>query len=398
MTKEELQKVKDETTSKFEQILGTAEAEKRELNEDEQKEVSRLKDEVKNVERQLADLDAAEAREVQEAEAVASIREEKEAEINTLKEELRDTKEQLITIQKQTEKMDEKNLFDSLRGLIEEGRGMIVASRADVDGDTTAMENAIPNYIEALSIVGYEPMWQRMGVSVLSGAKGTFTLPYENPIVGQKLAELALATKDATTPEGILVQPVRYTVQKQFTLETLASATDEFLRSVIADMVKGADRAITAELYAKLINYAQEVSGGAITKAGFDALMAGAEVENDGAFVANRGTFFEAKGVNIDTGSGRFLIESIGEMGKGYTYEGAPFWYSSLFDDTADKQFVIYGDLSYALVADYGQLEIIVDKYTKAGSGHVIITVNKIADVKVKNPFAFSRTPDLNPA
>ena len=214
------------------------------------------------------------------------------------------------------------------------------------------------------------------------------------------MAELAAITGDTTTPDGILISPKRYSVQKTFTLETLNSATNSFFSKILEDMVKGCDRAITTDIYGKILGVATEVAGADISKDGFDALMAGAEVELDGAFFSARATFFEAKSVPIDAGSGRFLVESIGTaaIGKGNTYDGVPYWYSSLFTDGADQQYVAYGDASRIHVADYEALEIIVDKFTKAAEGQVVFTVNKIACAAVKNPHAFTKTPDLDPA
>jgi len=228
----------------------------------------------------------------------------------------------------------ENKLIEAIRERIDtDNRSAVLAQRAPIDGDTGAMTNAIPNYVEALDILGYEPLYTQMNAKVLSGAKGTFTLPYESPMVADLIAELATLTGDTTTPDGILVQPHRFSVQKAFTLETLNSATDEFLQSVLADMVKAADRGITKEVYTKALGYASVVAGTDISKAGFDALMAGAEVEVDGAFFASRPTFFEAKGVAIDSGSGRFLVERLGASSAeaGFTYDGVPFWYSNLY-------------------------------------------------------------------
>jgi HK97 family phage prohead protease len=293
-------------------------------------------------------------------------------------------------------KMTENKLLQGIReALNSQMGGTVISERAAVDGDTTAMAAAVPKYVQELDILGYEPLWKSMGVDLMTGANGTFVLPYESPIVGALVAELSNVTGDTAVPTGILVSPKRFSVQKTFTVETLASATPEFLQSVLADMVKGCDRMITKQIYVKILAGASAVAAGAITKAGFDALQGGAEVETDGAFFANRATFYQAKGVAIDAGSGRFLTEKSDFAGKGYAYDGTAFWYSNLFDDGALQQYVVYGDASRIFVADYNSVEIIIDKYTKAISGQVVITVNKIADVAIKNPAAFVKTPDL---
>lgn len=304
-----------------------------------------------------------------------------------------------INIEQNTNNMDERNLFDSIRSAAQGQGGTITYSeRAPIDGDTAEFGNVIPVGVEGLDIVGKEPLYKQMGANIMSGVRGTFELPYESPMVAEKLAELASAAGDVTTPSGILISPNRYTIQKTLTLETLASATDSYLQSLLADMVKAADRKITADIYAKLLTYAFPVpAASALDKPSLDLLMAGAEIEMGGSFFSSRNTFFQAKGVKIDDGSGRFLVERVGQVSEaGATYEGTPYFYSHLFDDGANEQYVIYGDASRIVVADYGMFEVIVDKFTKAAEGQVIMTVNKIADVAVSNPYAFTKTADLD--
>lgn len=278
--------------------------------------------------------------------------------------------------------------------LLEKGMAEIAITRAAVDGDTTAMAGVIPKGVAELSILGKAPLWARMGVDLNPSAQGTYELPYQSPIVGQKLAELASVTKDTLTPTGTLVKPRRFSAQKVLTLETLASASADYFQKIVDDLNKAADRAITKEVYDKILAGAQAATGGAITKAGFDALRAAAEIEMDGAFFAPRTTFFEAAGVPVDAGSGIFLAKLL-EADRGLTSDGEDFFFSSLFEDPEDEKYVAYGDPSFIHVADYGMSELIVDKYTLASKGQIILTFNKLADVALKNPYAFSKTPDL---
>jgi len=408
MTKQELQEVIRSKETEFEGVISAAKEAKRELTEDEVTLIDTLKAERADVSSQIESLDAEEAKralESKEAEKEAlraELKEELEAEIKRQKEEKEEaTKRDLENLNNKQKNMKENKLFEAFRSNFENGdRGAIVAQRDALDGDTSVMGNVIPNYIADLDILGYEPIWKQMGTDVLSGAKGTFTLPFEDPIIGELALELVPQSGDIVTPDGILIKPKRFTVRKTFTVETLSSATDNFLQSVLGDMVKGCDRAITKEVYAKALAVASVIAGSDITKTGFDALMAGAEVELDGAFLANRKTFFEAKALPIDAGSGRFLVERAGNVniGQGVVYDGTPFWYSNLFEDGVDQKYVVYGDTSKIFVADYGMVEIIVDKYTMADTGQVVITVNKLADVAVKNPIAFAKTADLDPA
>jgi len=427
--------------SEMESLVALAKTEERELSKDEQIKFDSLEVEVRELEAKLeaeekeAERKAKEAAEEAErkakeekeaierkaqAEAERAAKEQEEAlaverkanqeKIAELERKLADEAEAKEALQKEIKERKleenmskEKNLlFEEVRSQLAsgaQGGSAITVERAAVDGDTSVMGQVIPKGVKPLDILGYEPLWKQMGVDYMPGAKGTYTLPFQSPIIGAKLAELAAITKDVVTPDGTLVTPNRYSVQKEFTLETLASATDEFLNKTLGDMVKGCDRAISRDVFAKAEAGATEVAAAtAVTKDNFDLLMAGAEIEYSGAFISHRSQFFAAKGVVIDAGSGRFLIERMSNdtLGKGQTYEGVDYWYSNLFDqntagaDATNR--IVYGDISRIHVADYGMLEVILDKYTKAGEGKVIVTVNKIADVALLNPGAFTKT------
>lgn len=289
------------------------------------------------------------------------------------------------------------NPYEAVRNSATGAGGSVVIERAAVDGDTSVHGNVIPKGVAPLSIIGKKPLWQEMGVDFNPNAKGTYVLPYQSPIIGQKLAELASVTKDVTTPSGTLIMPRRFSVQKVLTLESIASASDDYLSKLISDMQYAADRKITSEVYLKALAGATLVAGGAITQAGFKLLMGGAEVEDNGAFMASRNTFFEAFGTPIDAGSGLFLAQMGATEGIG-TALGAKFFNSQLFEDGAAQKYVVYGDTSMIHVADFGMTEVIIDKVTMASTGQIVFTVNKLADVALMNPVAFAKTPDLDAA
>ena len=164
-------------------------------------------------------------------------------------------------------------------------------------------------------------------------------------------------------------------------------------------MYQACDRKITAEIWDKAIaGSTAATTGTTINKAAFDILMSAVEVDGAGSFISPRATFFEAKSVAIDAGSGRFLVEKIAEnaLGKGKVYDGTDYWYSTLFIDPVAEQRICYGDFSKIYVADYGMYDVIVDKFTKASLGQVVITVNKIANVALKNPNAFAVSEDFD--
>jgi hypothetical protein len=296
-------------------------------------------------------------------------------------------------VNKGLEETDAKYVQDLVEKHGVGGDGVLVEMR---DFNTTNQsDNIDQNAVMPLSIIGKQPVWQMMGVRYLPNLKGNITLPHKDPSVAQDLAEKAAITHDTVTNEGVLLAPGRIGAAQLWTKELLASENPELHNAMISDMLVGIDRQISAKVYAKALAGATEVAGVALTKAGFDALMGAAEVDGDGAFASHRATFFEAKSVAIDAGSGRFLATLNGKAG--ITYDGVPYFFSTLFADGANQKYVIYGDFYNIVVGDWGMFEVLVNPYTYAKTGQVEIVVNRIVNVALQNPDAFVKSPDLDP-
>ena len=200
----------------------------------------------------------------------------------------------------------------------------------------------------------------------------------------------------AAVPAHVVLSPERFGITQNFTKELLAQQNPAVQAAIIGDMVTSCDRAITAEAYTVALAAATEIAAGAITVAGFNALMAAVDI--DGAFAMDRASFFEAKAVPVDVGSGKFLT-SLGAMnGVGLTYDGAKAFYSTLFADGVDQQYVIYGGWKELYLGFWGALEILINPFTFQKDGEIEITVNKLADVKSRNDGAFAKSPDLDVA
>lgn len=291
----------------------------------------------------------------------------------------------------------EKTQELSTRSGVVPSQGAVLLESTRSHDTSTQDENIDQTAIMPLSIIGKEPVWQRMGCRYLPNLKGTITLPYKSPIIAAALAEKAALTHDTVTNNGVLVAPQRYAVGQIWTKELLASENPALHNAMVADMITSVDRKISADVYAKALAGATEVTITALDKAGLDLLMGGAEIEMDGVFASSRATFFEAKGVAIDSGSGRFLA-TIVNKDLGATYEGIPWFYSSLFADGTNQQYVIYGDFSQIVVADWGMYEVLVNPYTYAKEGQIEIVVSRIANVSMHDPNAFAKSEDLDAA
>lgn len=270
-------------------------------------------------------------------------------------------------------------------------------SRTITPNDTTTNAAQIDVKIDpGLSIIGYEPLWNKMGLTVLPNLQGTFKLGKMTHHVAQKVGINTELSTESNIPTFVTMTPDRFGITDIFGKELLATTNPAVQNAIVSDMIKGADRAITAEAYAVALAAASEVAAGAITVAGFNAMMAA--LDNDGAFAMARASFFAAKAVPIDSGSGRFLTSMTGETGVGLTYDGVKAFYSNLFADGANKQYVIYGNWAEIWAGFWGALEILVNPYTYQKSGQVELTVNRLANLVCRNSAAFKKSPDLDSA
>lgn len=247
-----------------------------------------------------------------------------------------------------------------------------------------------------LSIIGYEPLYNQMGLTILNNLSGNIKLGKKTHDVADKYAVGAEVVAESNVPSFVTMIPERFGITDTFAKELLAQINPAVQAAIVADMIKGCDRKITSEVYTVALAAASEVAAGAITEAGFNALAAA--VDMDGAFAMDRGSFFAAKAVAFDTGSGLRLAKNGATNGVGTSWDGTPIYYSNLFDDGSAKQYVIYGAWSEMWLGFFGGLEIVINPYTRARYGEIEMTVNRLADVIVRNSGAFKKSPDLDSA
>ncbi|RCW38668.1 hypothetical protein [Marinilabilia salmonicolor] len=236
-----------------------------------------------------------------------------------------------------------------------------------------------------VSSVGYEPFYKGMGVEILPNLQSAIKLPYTGVIKAAKKAAGA-RNDNAETLSTVLLSPSRYTVTETIGKELLAVGNEMALQSFLMEMVKGCDRAVTQDIYDQIVAGATAISG--LTAYDTDAFdqITGA-VDGDVSLLMPRTEFYTAKGKKIDAGSGLFLVNKASQF-TGNLWDGTPVFYSGLFDGTD----IAAADLKHVTVGEFGEeYEVIFDYYSKAPEGQVVVTVAKIADVKVRNANAVKK-------
>jgi HK97 family phage prohead protease len=281
-----------------------------------------------------------------------------------------------------------KNELDLVREAIntESAKNTIDISRAAGDGESSKFTKLTPVSVAKLDIVGKAPIWAEMGVDYMPGCSGTVTLPYEDPIIAEQLAELAPVTKQNETDNGTAVSAKRYQVTKVWTLETLANMTNEGLEAQINNLRQAIDRKITADVFNAVFTGAKTVSGvTAVDEAGIDSLVEKCDIDNEYSFVMSRSMFYNKKSTKIDSGSGINLMKKSGKFGQ--TFDGDKVYFSTL---SPVKNKVAGGDFSKISVLDFEKEHVIIDNVTLSDIGQVKITAVKLANVALRNPNAFS--------
>ena len=229
-----------------------------------------------------------------------------------------------------------------------------------------------------ISVVGYEPFYKQMGVEIMPNLVNAIKLPYTGAIKAGKKSPGNRQNNDQTL-STVLLSPERYTITETIGRELLAVGNEAALQAFLMEMVKGCDRAVTKDIYDQALEAASKVSNVDYTTTGLDTLVG--EVDGDVSVLMPRAEFYKAKGVKIDDGSGLFLASKINQF-AGNLWDGTPVFYSNLFDGAA----IVAADLKHITVGEFGdEYEVIFDYYSKAPEGQVVVTVAKIASVKVRN-------------
>lgn len=234
-----------------------------------------------------------------------------------------------------------------------------------------------------LSVVGYQPFYQQMGVEVLPNLTTSLKLPYVAAITAGKPGE-GNKTTNSNTPATVSLQPSRYTIQETIGKEILAVGNENALQAFLFEMAKGVDRAITKDVYDVAKAAGTSVTGltTGYTTTDFDKLSVA--VDGEVTFLFPRSEFYKAKGTKVDSGSGLFVANKTSEV-SGNLWDGTKVFYSQLFTGTT----IVASALNHITVGEWGnQYEVIFDQYTKAGEGQVVVTVAKIANVVSRNASA----------
>ena len=403
---EQLKIARSEKVTRMEAILAAAKdgEKERKLSKEERTEFDALKSEVTELDSQITDAEFIEARQASTATDATQHQRNSGAPQQMRK------ASNIYSISRAIRCYNENGKLDGLEGETQSelqnilgirSRGILIPTAPlfkRANENTTSTHAAVLDAFvhPDVSIFGKEPLYEKMGATIIDGAHGSIKLSKKAPNIGQQVAEAAALSNNSTNPAtGDTLTPKRYGDTDVWTAELMAQQNPAIHAKLMSDLLKGCDRKITTDVYTHILAGATAVATGALTEAGLNALMN--QVDGEGAFVMSRTSFYAGKIVKFDTGSGLRLLNAK-SAGIGETWEGVPVFYSSLFSDGAAQQYVAYGDMSELFIVRWGAVEVLFDPYTLSPNGETRVTVNRLADMGVRNDAAFAKSPDLDSA
>ena len=250
---------------------------------------------------------------------------------------------------------------------------------------------------DTLSIIDYQTILQKLGVTELNGLQGQFQLNYKDPQTAEAPAEGVDLTYPGQSSSKSTLAPAFYGWADVFTKQALANANPALHRALIMDAVKAIDKKV--ESAAMVVLGALTAKTGHVGGTDADAALDRADLtEFEGAlkdpsnlkYVTNRVIYSGMRDVKVDTGSGRFLVD--GSPAEGLTSTGVPIHSTGFMTNTKD---IILGNFAELYVGDWGMFEILYNPYTYGKSGQLEVVISQIKDVKLRNPAAFVRASNV---
>jgi HK97 family phage major capsid protein len=285
---------------------------------------------------------------------------------------------------------------DWLKDAVESGK--TTTFRADPILATTDTGIIAKDVMPGISILTSpaEQFLRNLGVTFFPNLTGNFTVPS----MGEATAGFVSESKDGSTANmasaSLTLAARRITNSQAITVETLEQTNPGVFAAIVQNLVNGLWNGITNDFFTQFESDAASqvisngVTGTSIAYADIvdlEASIGGLNI-GAGAYVMRPETKgFLKKTIALGTTAGP-AIWSDDNTVNGYPAYGVP---------AAKVERVYFGDWSYACIGQWGSpVEFIVDPYTKAASGQIIVTASALVDSGVMNKRAFSWLDDAS--
>ena len=277
---------------------------------------------------------------------------------------------------------------DWLREAVETGKN--TSFRADpilASTDTDMITKTVAPGIDVIPNPG-EQFLRDLGVTFYENLQGNFSVPSMDSDLATFVAEDASGASADMLPDSLVLQARRLTHQQSITRETLAQTNPGVYQSILANLVEGIGNALVKDVMATVISdAATQVKVTSTTVTNTDILN----------MEASLGGKFLGKPAFVTSPVGRALLK--GTIARGTT-AGDAIWrddntvngYKAVAPATTQltANRCILGDWSKEVVGKFGGYEIVVDPYSQAHRGRIILTIIALVDTGNANKRAFA--------
>jgi HK97 family phage major capsid protein len=255
--------------------------------------------------------------------------------------------------------------------------------------DTDMINKTVAPGIDILTSPG-EAFLRTLGVTFYPGLTGNYAVPSMAQDTATFPGEDTTAVTADMAPDSLVLASRRVTHFQSISKETLAQTNAGIYADIVQNLVNGIWNAVTNDVFDTLETDAATQGG---TIAG--STLAYADIVNMEASIGGlnigAGAYVTTPAVkgflkqNVETTYGE-AIWNDNEM-NGYPAYGVP---------AANSQSLYFGDFSRMAVGQWGGIELIVDPYTEAKLGNIIVTAVALVDTGCTNKRALNFIADVS--
>jgi HK97 family phage major capsid protein/HK97 family phage prohead protease len=315
--------------------------------------------------------------------------------------------------------------LDTLRAL---GTSAISATTGQIEISSEAAAVSTVTRPEVIELLRNRPRAIQLGARTLGGLTGVIRLPRQSAAgTGYWVTEGANVTASDLAMDYISVTPHRYSLQSGVDIELLAQASPDVEGLMRADMAKV--RLIGLDLASLTGSGSSGQPQGLLGASGLTLLSPTGTAFSGGsggspldfADVILFETTVAAANADAATSGWMFTPEVRGQLkgtpkfASGYAIpiwgdsakdpmglEEGPLGYKAAVTNQLPKNgtasgvtgsvlhTAIFGDWSQLVFADWGAVEVIVDPYTQAGNGAIVLTQRSLHDIAIRHIAAFA--------
>lgn len=256
--------------------------------------------------------------------------------------------------------------------------------------NTAVINKTVANSVDILVSPGEAFLFGQLGVTRYSGLNGNFVVPSMAQDLATFPGEDASAASANMAPESLTLAARRVTHTQAITKETLAQTNPAIYAGIVQNLINGIWNAVANDVFDTLESDAASqigaFSGGPITYTdvvNMEASIGGLNI-GAGAYVTTPAVKAFLKTTASLTNQGPIWMDN---QVNGYPAFGVP---------AANTDKVYFGDFSRMAVGEWGGIEIVVDPYTKAKQGEIVLTAVALVDSGCTNKRAFAIMADAS--